>query len=175
MQLDGAVCRITPWAAAHANDLAAIANDRTVVKYLSARIPHPYTRANAVEWIAMHRDAHAPSQFAVESDGEVVGSIGYAQGSGERAGTAMIGYFFKPAAWGRGLATDAVRVVTAHLFATPAIHRVWANVMAPNRASARVLEKNGYVHKATLHASILDRDGERHDELIYARTRVSSP
>jgi len=172
VRLEGAACGITIWTPAHASDLAAIANDRTVIKYLSARIPHPYTRANAMEWIAMHHGAHVPSHFAVERDGELVGSIGYDLGSGERAGTAVIGYYFKPAAWGRGLATDAVRVVTAHLFASPAIHRVWANVMAPNRASARVLEKVGYAHEATLRASILDRDGERHDELIYARTRT---
>ncbi len=28
----------------------------------------------------------------------------------------MIGYFFKPETWGRGIATDAVRVLTAYLF-----------------------------------------------------------
>jgi len=145
--------------------------NRTVIKYLSSRIPHPYARTDALEWIAMHRHAGAPSHFAVEADGELAGSIGFDLGTGERRGTAVLGYYFRPSVWGRGIATDAVCVVTAHLFASPAIHRVWANVMAPNVASARVLEKAGYICEATLRASILDRDGERHDELIYARTR----
>jgi ribosomal-protein-alanine N-acetyltransferase len=156
---------------AHANDLVAIASDRTVIKYLSARIPHPYTLANAVEWIAAHPDADGTTHFAVERDGELLGAIGYELGSGERAGTAMLGYFFKPTAWGRGFATEATRLLTSHLFTKPAITRVWANVMAPNRASARVLEKADYVHEATLRSAILDRDGARHDELIYALLR----
>ena len=63
-------------------DLAAIANDRSVVMYLSTRIPHPYTLENAVEWIAIHQNTHDPSHFAVESDGELIGAIGYDMGSG---------------------------------------------------------------------------------------------
>ena len=51
------------------------------------------------------------------------------------------------------------------------MYRAWANVMAPNRASARVLQKAGYIHEATLRAAIVDREGARHDELIYARMR----
>lgn len=163
---------MTTWQPEHATDLAAIANDRSVVMYLSARIPHPYTLANAQEWIAIHADTHEPTHFAVESAGELAGAIGYDPGSGERAGTAMIGYFFKPETWGRGIATDAVRVLTAYLFTKPSIVRVWANVMAPNRASARVLEKAGYVHEATIRAALLDRDHARHDELIYGRMRA---
>ena len=156
---------------AHAVDLVAIANDRTVNKYLSARIPHPYTLANAVEWIAAHPNADETTHFAVEGEGELLGAIGYELGSGERAGTAMLGYFFKPTVWGRGFATEAARLLTSHLFTKPAITRVWANVMAPNRASARVLEKADYVHEARLRSAILDRDGARHDELIYAILR----
>ncbi|GAC1443729.1 MAG: GNAT family N-acetyltransferase [Vulcanimicrobiaceae bacterium] len=168
---DGTLCRVTCWELAHADALAGIANDRKVIKYLSARIPHPYERSDALEWIGMHQRANEPTHFAVEADGTLVGSIGFDRGTGERRGTAMIGYYFRPDVWGRGIATDAVRVVTAHLFASPQTHRVWANVMAPNAASARVLEKTGYLKEATLRAAILDRDGERHDELIYARTR----
>ncbi len=44
--------------------------------------------------------------------------------------------------------------------------------MAPNVASPRVLEKAGYKREATLTASIVDRDGDRHDEHIYAIVRL---
>lgn len=171
MRIEGTVCSVTTWTLAHAHDLVSIANDHTVIQYLSARIPHPYKHADAVAWIALNADPNEASHFAVESGGELIGSIGYEPGSGERAGTAMIGYYFKPATWGRGLATDAVATLTEHLFAKPAIVRVWANVMEPNRASARVLEKAGYVHEATIRSALLDRDGARHDELIYGRMR----
>ena len=150
MRLEGAACDVTSWTLAHANDLAAIANDREVIKYLSARIPHPYTHADAVAWIARNANANEASHFAVEHRGELVGSIGYGVGTGERAGTAMIGYYFKLDSWGRGFATDAARIVTELIFSKTDTYRAWANVMAPNRASARVLEKAGYLHEATL-------------------------
>jgi len=51
------------------------------------------------------------------------------------------------------------------------VRRIWANVMEPNIASARVLEKSGYVLEARMRAAISDRRGAIHDELIYVRLR----
>ena len=50
------------------------------------------------------------------------------------------------------------------------INRVWAGVFAWNPASARVLEKAGYVYEARLRHSAV-KDGEVVDELIYAVVR----
>jgi RimJ/RimL family protein N-acetyltransferase len=43
--------------------------------------------------------------------------------------------------------------------------------MAPNVASARVLEKAGFTLEARMQLAICDRRGMIHDELIYARLR----
>ena len=175
MDRAGRLCRVTSWRIDHADDLARIANDPGVVRYLAPNFPHPYERADALAWIARQRETLAPTHFTVEAGGRLVGSIGYVVGHGERAGTAVVGYFFDRATWGRGIATDALRIVTARIFEDETIARVTAWVMSPNVASARVLEKAGYAREATLRSAIVDRDGERHDELIFALVRDDEP
>lgn len=63
------------------------------------------------------------------------------------------------------------RLITELGFAKPNMYRAWANGMAPDRASARFLQKAGSIHEATLRAAVVDREGARHDELVYARMR----
>ena len=67
--------------------------------------------------------------------------------------------------------TEAVQCATNWAFETLRVRRVWANVMAPNVGSIRVLEKAGYILEAKMTLAICDRRGMIHDELIYARMR----
>ena len=54
-----------------------------------------------------------------------------------------VGYYFFPAYWGEGFATEAVAAVTQH-FIRMGVHRMVATVTSGNAASARVLQKAGY-------------------------------
>ncbi len=63
---------------------------------------------------------------------------------------AQIGYVVHQAFSGRGLATEAVRRLTAKLEESPAISRIWATCALDNPASARVLEKCGFQREAIL-------------------------
>jgi [ribosomal protein S5]-alanine N-acetyltransferase len=63
---------------------------------------------------------------------------------------AQVGYVVDRSAWGRGFATSAVRQLVASLEATPAVARIWATCALDNPASARVLEKTGFVREAIL-------------------------
>jgi ribosomal-protein-alanine N-acetyltransferase len=54
-----------------------------------------------------------------------------------------VGYYFFPAYWGEGFATEAVSAVTQH-FIRMGVHRLVATVTSGNAASARVLKKAGY-------------------------------
>ncbi len=74
--------------------------------------------------------------LAIVSDGELVGNLGVFPDVGKRA----IGYWIGREYWGRGIATDAVR-----LFLTGYPERpLYAWVIATNAASIRVLEKCGF-------------------------------
>lgn len=54
-----------------------------------------------------------------------------------------IGWRLRPAAWGRGLATEAARPLLRHGFETLALPRIVAGIAAENTASLRVAAKLG--------------------------------
>jgi len=109
-------------------------------------------------------DEHAV-RSAIEVDGRVVGDIG---GSFRRPGSLgdapdlwdfQIGYCVDPEMWGRGIATTAVGLFTSLLHETFCVRRIVGMVFEDNRASSRVLLKNGYRLEGTEIAAVLDRDG----------------
>lgn len=79
-----------------------------------------------------------------------VGQMG-AKGGGvpDGAGDVEIGYGLTPDVWGRGYATEAVGALVAALLARPDVRRVTAHTALTNPASARVLEKLGFVPVGT--------------------------
>ena len=56
-----------------------------------------------------------------------------------------IGYRLAEYCWGQGIATQAVSLMVDYLFAKTDIEIITASTMVENRASARVLEKNGFI------------------------------
>ncbi len=61
-----------------------------------------------------------------------------------RDGTVEVGYSFLEEHQGKGLATEAVRALTAWAFASPRVRRVIAQTLPDLTASRRVLEKCGF-------------------------------
>ena len=55
-----------------------------------------------------------------------------------------VGYRLLPQYWGQGLATETLRLMVDHLYREKGIEIVTASTMVENRASAKVLEKNGF-------------------------------
>lgn len=53
-------------------------------------------------------------------------------------------------AWGKGYATEAAKTLVAWLRKQPEIYRIWAICDAEHDASARVLEKSGFVREAVI-------------------------
>jgi RimJ/RimL family protein N-acetyltransferase len=82
--------------------------------------------------------------------------------------SAEIGYWLGEACWGRGIMTDALKLFTGHLLAGHDLLRLFALPFADNAASARVLEKAGYVREAVLRSSAV-KYGVAKDQLLYAR------
>jgi RimJ/RimL family protein N-acetyltransferase len=59
-------------------------------------------------------------------------------------GRGDLGFWIETASWGRGLATDAIRLLTWLSFAHLDASLLYARVFAGNHASRRALEKNGF-------------------------------
>lgn len=56
-----------------------------------------------------------------------------------------LGYMMMPEYCGKGIATEAVRLIVKEAFRRKPYERLSAVVYEPNLASVRVLEKNGFV------------------------------
>jgi [ribosomal protein S5]-alanine N-acetyltransferase len=167
MKLQGERCRVRPWRMADAEALVRAANDVNVAKQLRDRFPNPYTHADAHAFLRGTVSDHDPSNFAIEVDGEAAGGIGFVRGSDVERFSAEIGYWLAAAYWGRGIATEALRLVTAHAFDTRNLLRLYALPFADNTASARVLEKAGYAREGLLRSSSV-KYGTPRDQLLYA-------
>jgi RimJ/RimL family protein N-acetyltransferase len=80
---------------------------------------------------------------------------------------ANIGYELNPEFWGQGYASEAARAILRFGFEELGLHRVWAECVADNAGSVRVLEKLGMRREA--HFRELQRFRERWwDGYIYA-------
>jgi RimJ/RimL family protein N-acetyltransferase len=81
---------------------------------------------------------------AVLADGAVVGNVGSWSSDGLR----YVGYWIDRDWWGRGVASEALRLALGEIKDRP----IWALVVVTNVGSQRVLEKNGFV-RASQHPS----------------------
>lgn len=68
---------------------------------------------------------------------------------------AEVGFVIARPFWNQGLATEAVRAVTAWALSSSSIMRVWATCDVENYASARVLQKAGFVSQGAFERPIV--------------------
>ena len=161
---------VRSWSLSDAPSLARYANDRAIWRNLKDRFPNPYTLSDARSFIAHCREEDPESAFAIAVDDQAIGAIGFEHRGDIWRRSVELGYWLAQSYWGRGITTGAVRAMTEWAFQTWKINRVWAGVFSWNPASARVLEKAGFVYEGRLRQSAV-KDGELVDELIYAVVR----
>jgi len=68
----------------------------------------------------------------------------------EKVNMCTVGYFLAEEYWGKGIATEALKVLKKYLFAYTEINRIQAEVMPQNKASANVLVKNGFLFEGCI-------------------------
>ena len=163
--------QIRPWRVGDEEALAQIANNRKIWRNLTDQFPHPYTLEDAKEWIASASEPsdHAHHEAVLVGD-ELVGGVGFRRLPDLSTRTAEIGYWIGEPFWGRGYATEALRISTETAWREFDFVRLQAHVLGWNAASFRVLEKAGYTHEATLRRNGY-KDGEVCDLIIYALLR----
>jgi [ribosomal protein S5]-alanine N-acetyltransferase len=82
-----------------------------------------------------------------------------------------LGYYLGSAYWGRGYATELARGLVGWAFETLGIHRVEAEVVPGNEASARVLGRVGFRHEARLAERLWSDDGGPFDSDLFRLLR----
>jgi len=104
------------------------------------------------------RDFHKKSRVKWgifnNEDQKLMGII-EAQDFNQKVNMVTIGYFLAEAYWGKGFATESVKVLLEFLFKEVHINRIQAEVMPQNNHSKKVLLKNGFIKEGTLRQATL--------------------
>lgn len=107
-----------------------------------------YPHADSLDGLRMYVEHGGPDDggwfVTLAEDGRVVGDCG-TLGWTDEQGRVEIGYGLAAPFRGRGLGTEAVRVLADWVAAQPGVRTVTASVEVGNEASRRLLERLGFV------------------------------
>lgn len=137
---------------ADSGDMYAYACRGDVTEYLLWD-PHPspaYTKAYLT---------HLQRQYAggcffdwavvLREENKMIGTCGFAR-LDDANNSGEIGYVFHPDYWGRGLASEAVRMVLKYGFLSLKLQRIEARCMEENERSLQVMKRCGMQYEGTL-------------------------
>jgi [ribosomal protein S5]-alanine N-acetyltransferase len=147
--------QIRPWVHADAAALAACIGNKKIWDNLRDYIPHPYSIADARDYIARQQAVNPVQHFAIVHGDILAGGCGIILKEDVYRKTAEIGYWIAEPCWGMGIATEAVKLLTAYAFTTFDIVRLQAEVFEHNKASMKVLQKNGFTQEAIHHKAVI--------------------
>ena len=160
------------WSLADAPELARICNNKKVQDNLRDGLPFPYGEEDAKVFLSevLAADPDQNIAFAIETDGRLIGSISASRCGNIHFRTAELGYYLGEPYWGKGYATEAVRLLCGYVFSRTDIIRVFAEPFAYNLASCRVLEKAGFQLEGVLRSNAV-KNGRILDMKLYSRLR----
>lgn len=169
-----ATLSLTPFDHGHLDALRALLDDPDVLRF--TRFPTEPPPGFAEGWLQRYEDgrrAGSSEAFAVlGEDGSVLG-IAVAPKIDGPTRTVELGYVVAPAARGRGVAREALRLLTDWAFAELGALRIELLISVANAASQRVAERCGYVREGVLR-SVYVKDGAREDTEIWSRLPTDS-
>ncbi len=159
---------LRPWKWSDSKALTHLINNRKIWDNVRDHLPHPYSRKDADLFLQHNVDQHhKTTNFAVVADGVIVGGIGYILKDDVYKFTTEIGYWIGESYWGKGYATEAIRLVLNNIREhSPLIVRVYAEVFDYNKASMRTLEKNGFYLEAIRRKGVV-KNGIIRDDYVY--------
>jgi [ribosomal protein S5]-alanine N-acetyltransferase len=160
---DGAVT-LRRWREDDVDAIVAACQDAEIQHWIPM-IPRPYRSEHALAFVRGEIDGLGDHQYAIESDGGVIGAIGM---SVNRNRTGHIGYWCAPEARGRGVVTRALRLLSRYAFDELALPRLELITDPDNAASQRVAEKAGYRREGVLRSHLDHPDGRRRDSVMFS-------
>ena len=157
---------LRPWTLSDRKELISLCNavDR---RFLSDRLPYPYTEKDADEWLNMVSENEAVTGVfrSIICEGKLIGSISVEKKDDD----AEIGYMLLNEYANKGIATEAVKQICPIAFNTLSLEQITAYVFQPNIASTRVLQKNGFKYNGTIQNAVV-KNGEACDLLAFGLT-----
>ena len=143
----------------HMHGLREIVTDPDVLRF--TRVPDPPPEDFAETWLARYdegrRDGTREAFAVLDADGTFCG-VAVAPSIARDERTAELGYVIHPAARGRGVATQTLRLLTDWAFAELDPARLELLISVDNEASKRVAQRNGYTYEGTLRGLYFKQD-----------------
>lgn len=127
-----------------------------------------YFQRQQQRYEAWYRTEH---MYSIILDEKVIGSV-WIVCIQHRRHVGEIGYFVDEAYWGKGIATQAVKMVEKLWFEDLWFQRLTIVLKPENVASEKVAIKSGYTKEAYLHSEIRNPEGTLHDALLYAKLKT---
>lgn len=160
---------LRPPAEADADAVAEGCADPEIARCLP--IPPPRTRADALAWLGgpverIRRTGGAAFTVADAASDRWLGGVALHPPGPH--GAAEIGYLIAPWARGRGLAAAAARALAAWAFCH-GLPRAEIRCDVANLPGQRVAMAAGFTREAVLRSAAAGRDGDRYDQVLFAR------
>ena len=124
--------------------MAQLANDKRIWDNLRDYFPHPYELPHAQEFISYTTQQDPACNFAIVYEDQFAGIISLVEQPDVYQKSWEIGYWLGAPFWGRGIATQAVKLICQYGFEQLDCNRIFTGVFAYNLASMKVLEKCGF-------------------------------
>jgi RimJ/RimL family protein N-acetyltransferase len=150
--------------------LAQLANNRKIWLNLRDLFPSPYSLEDAYRFIGITQQEDPPMSFAIEYEQQFCGVVGLVGQSDVYKRTAEIGYWIGEPYWKKGIASIAVKLITAYGFDQLNFIRIHAGIFEYNQGSMKVLTKNGYEKDGVFKSSIF-KDGKIYDEHRFSKIK----
>lgn len=170
-----ALRRFTP---ADLDNLVDLDSDPEVMRYLTGGRPTPRAtvRDRILPNILAGYDRRPERGWwaAVErATGEFLGWFALTVNGDDPPSEVDLGYRLRRAAWGKGYATEGSRALIDKAFTELDVERIYAETMAVNTASRRVMEKAGLRYVRTFHLEWDNPiEGTEHGEVEYELRRA---
>ena len=146
-------------------ELVKLLNDGAVTRFLSTKIPQPYTPDDASWWV--EEGSLLAMNWAIEVNGMLAGCIGVNRGEFEYARSGELGYWLGAGFWQQGIASAAARLIITQVFEDSDIERLFATVFSGNQASMALLRKVGFTEEAVLQRAIF-KNGQFYNSHIFS-------
>lgn len=149
--------------------LAVIANNKNISDNLRDIFPYPYSEKDAESFINETLVENPERTFGILSNNTLCGVTDLLPQDDVYRLSAELGYWIGEKFWGQGIATEAVRLITDYGFQELKLMRIYSGVYEFNKASMRVLEKNGYSKDCIFKKAVI-KNNVVMDEHLYSKT-----
>lgn len=158
---------LKPWTVSDADDFFQMIKQVDMSYEYDGLVPNNIDEVkDDLKRMETHRERGNCLKNAILVDGVVAGSVEVTREPNRCAHDGKVGCMVTKDFAGRGVGTQAVRLLAAHAFEQCGYERLTAWIYAPNMASARMVEKVGFKHEATLR-SMAYKNGIFYDVQVY--------